>query len=387
MKFIFSITALCCLFLATTTIAADYPKVDQLPVIEELPDPFIMMDGSRVSTKADWEKRRAEIKDLIQHYQYGYMPPAPNNMSVDVLSTETVMDGKATLHTLLFKMGPEHKVTMNVTILKPAGNGHFPVIVSNEPILGNNPIKDEIVARGFVLAEYLRTDLDPDKQDSVGIAQEVYQDYNWATLAVWAWGAHRVADYLSTQRYVDMEKLAVTGHSRGGKTALLAGALDERFALVAPNGSGCGGAGCYRNTPEDAETLEKITDPMRFSYWFAADFGQFSGKEAQLPFDQHFMKALVAPRALLCTEAFDDKWANPVGTQHTTMAVQEVFEFLGAGEKNGLHYREGGHAQNEVDWRALLDFAELQFNGKKPEYDFFKFPFADEQNRFSWEKP
>lgn len=375
------------LFCGFTSFAADYHAADQLPVVEELPDPFLMSNGTRVKTKADWQKRRTEITSMILHYQYGFMPPAPDNLTVESLSTEKKFNGKAIYHHLLFKMGPDHKVTMHVSLLNPVGDGPFPVIVANVHGLGGNPIEEEIINRGFALVEYKRTDLDPDEKNTIGIAQEVYSDYNWATLSVWAWGGHRVVDYLETQDYVDQDKLIITGHSRGGKAALLCGALDDRFDLVAPNGSGCGGGGCYRNTPADAESLAQITDPNRYSYWFEDNFGQFADKENRLPFDQHFMKALVAPRALLTTEAFDDKWANPVGTQHTYVAAQEVFEFLGADKKSGIHYREGKHNQNETDWRALLDFAELQFDGKQPEYDFYKLPFPNEKKRFSWSKP
>jgi hypothetical protein len=370
-----------------SSFSANYPTVDQLPVIEELPDPFLMNDGTRVNTNEDWQKRREEIKDMILHYQYGYMPPAPDNLTVEKQSSLKTFNGKAIFQQLLFKMGPNQKVTMHVTVLRPSGDGPFPVIVCNVHDFSGNPIEEEIINRGFALAEYKRTDLDPDEKETIGIAQEVYSNYNWATLSVWAWGGSRVADYLEKQDYVDQDKLIITGHSRGGKTALLCGALDDRFDLVAPNGSGCGGGGCYRNTPDDAESLAQITDPKRFGYWFEDNFAQFAGKENRLPFDQHFMKALVAPRALLTTDAFDDKWANPVGTQHTYMAVQEVFEFLGAEKKSGLHYRPGKHDQNEIDWRALLDFAELQFDGKQPEYDYYKLPFPNEKKRFSWSKP
>lgn len=167
----------------------------------------------------------------------------------------------------------------------------------------------------------------------------------------------------------------MTGHSRGGKTALLAGALDERITLVAPNGSGCGGAACYRIQGKDSETLEIITRPDRFCYWFQPRFRTFAGKESQLPFDQHFLKALVAPRALLSTDALGDHWANPPGTQATYLAVMPVFEFLGVPQKNGIHYREGKHEHNAEDWNALLDFADLQFFGKPSQRAFNQTPF------------
>jgi hypothetical protein len=137
--------------------------------------------------------------------------------------------------------------------------------------------------------------------------------------------------------------------------------------LVIANGSGCGGAGCYRIEGEKVETLGKITEPDRFAHWFHPRLRWFDGREDQLPFDQHMLKALVAPRALICTEADEDHWANPLGTRATTLAAQEAFEFLDAGTKNGLHHRPGTHDLTPADWQAILDFAEWHFFGKEPE--------------------
>jgi acetyl esterase/lipase len=173
---------------------------------------------------------------------------------------------------------------------------------------------------------------------------------------------------------VDRQHIAVTGHSRGGKAALLAGALDERIALTAPNASGCGGAGCYRVLGEKSEDIAAITN--RFSYWFHPRLKEFVSHVDQLPFDQHSLKALVAPRAQLSTEGLDDLWANPYGTQVSFVAARKVYEFLGAAGKIGIHFREGKHAHTAEDWQALLDFADLQFFGKNTETRFDKLPFA-----------
>jgi hypothetical protein len=356
-----------------------FPLVDQLPIIEELPDPFVMRDGSHVQTKEQWAQRRDEIKELIQYYQYGQMPPPPGNVRAENIQTGSIHDGLAEERTLELVMGPADKVRFHVRMAIPKTSppgplskvergsaNSFPVIIHNTNKLGQIPIEKEILERGYLLAEYLRTDLDPDENNVVGCAQEAYPEYDWATLAVWAWGGMRTLDYALTLDLIDKEKVAITGHSRGGKTALLAGALDERFAIVAPNGSGCGGAGCYRIQGEKSETLALITDPERFCYWFHPRFREFVGKEKQLPFDQHSLKALVAPRALISTDANDDLWANPEGTKATYQAAKPVFEFLGASEKIFAHFREGKHDQNAEDWMALINFADFVYYGKKP---------------------
>ncbi len=355
--------------------ATTFPPVDQLPVIQDLPGPLVMNDGSLVKSVEDWNKRREEIKAMILYYEYGHMPPAPDNMKIEEVSSAIVFDGLAQEKRLLLSMGPDHQVTCNIRTVIPKSDHPLPVLAQNTNKLGHIPIEKEILKRGYMIAEYLRTDLDPDEKDIIGCAQKAYPDYDWATLAVWAWGGSRLVDYLYTVDCVDKGKIAMTGHSRGGKTALLAGAMDERIALVAPNGSGCGGAGCYRIEGEGSETLAVITDPNRFAYWFHPRFRTFADKETQLPFDQHFLKALVAPRALLSTEAFGDHWANPLGTQATYLAAMPVFELLGAAGKNGIHFREGKHEHNAEDWTALLDYADLQFFGKVTMRKFNQTPF------------
>ena len=370
---------------------ADMPSVDRLADIKELPDPFLMNDGTRVKTKADWGKRREEIKAMMLYYQYGHMPPPPKNITAKELSSETVYDGGAIKKHVLLSMGPERKVKINVGMVIPKGKGPFPVILKNDVAIFAVPIAEEIVKRGYIAADYVRTNLDPDRggENTIWPAQAAYPDYDWATLAVWAWGGMRVIDYLMTLDVVDKERIVFTGHSRGGKTALLAGAFDERIALVVPNGSGCGGAGCYRFEGKKSESLERITAPERFAYWFHRRFRDFAGKETKLPFDQHFLKALVAPRALISIDALGDLWANPYGTQQSHRGAQPVFEFLGAGDKLGIYFRAGGHAQNKDDWRTLVDFADKVFFGKAPASSkrFDQLPFPNAPEPFSWSVP
>jgi len=363
--------------------------VDELAEVEELPDVFMMNDGRRVATKEDWLRRREEIKAEMSYYQYGHMPPAPKKVSAKELSSETVYNGGAVKKHIVLSTGPKGEVKINVGMIIPNGEGPFAVILKNDRKIFNVPIAEEIVGRGYIVADYVRTDLDPDRRDAVGSAQAAYPEYDWGTLSVWAWGGMRVVDYLMTLDVVDKDRIAFTGQSRGGKTALLAGAFDERLTLVAPNGSGCGGAGCYRFEGEGAETIADITAPDRFCYWFVPRFREFAGKETKLPFDQHFLKALVAPRALISIDALGDLWANPYGTQQSHRGAEPVFEFLGAGEKLGIYFREGGHAQSEDDWRTLVDFADKVFFGKEPVSGkrFDQLPFPDAAKPFSWTAP
>jgi hypothetical protein len=114
---------------------------------------------------------------------------------------------------------------------------------------------------------------------------------------------------------------------------------------------------------------------------------EFVGREELLPFDQHSLKALVAPRALLSTEALGDLWANPTGTWLTHLAAREAYRFLDAEERIGIWYREGDHDHGQADWEAFLDFVDWHFQGKLPSHRFDINPFPDLPSAFSWSAP
>jgi hypothetical protein len=246
-------------------------------------------------------------------------------------------------------------------------------------------IVDAAVRRGYLVAEFDRTEIAPDNADPSKGVRPLYPQSDWSVVAAWAWGFHRTVDFLLTQPFVDKKRIAITGHSRGGKAALLAGALDERIALTAPNGSGCGGAGCFRVLGPKSEDIGAILN--RFAYWFHPRFKDFVGHVDQIPFDQHSVRALVAPRALLSTEALGDLWANPSGTQASYLAGREVFKFLGASDRTGIHFREGKHEHNAEDWQALLDFADKQFFKKNVATKFDRLAFPDAPKAFHWTAP
>jgi len=345
--------------------------------LNKFPDPLQLNDGKRVNTAEAWKARRAEIIEIVLSIEYGHMPPSPENVAVKSEAVPEMMNEGKTLHRrVLLKFGPEQSLEMAVDLYLPNNAAApFPTVVRVG--LDEKP-SAQLNERGYAYACYDQHALDPDPKegtDAIGPAQTAYLEYDWASIGVWAWGASRALDYLLTVPELNRDQFIVTGHSRGGKTALLAGALDERFAMVVPNGSGCGGAGCFRVMGPNSETLELITSPKRFKSWFQQDFGRYGNREDELPFDQHFVKALVAPRLLLSTDALGDLWANPLGTQTTYLAAQPVFDLLGALANNALHFREGGHDQTTEDYAALLDFADLHFRGNPSGRDFNTLPF------------
>ncbi|MBK8741798.1 MAG: hypothetical protein IPM02_20810 [Betaproteobacteria bacterium] len=363
--------------------AMRFPGVRQLPVIAELPDPFLGPDGKRITTKQQWRRQRMELLRRVLHYEYGDLPPAPGNVIAGTRRTRHVKATGATEHKLRLKMGPGHAVATDLILTIPPGAGPFPAIIRGDLCWGRvkTSIAAAVVQRGYILAEFNRVQIADDsvQEDGVYLA---YPGYDGGRIAAWAWGFHRVVDYLHTLDIVDRTRIAATGHSRGGKSALLAGATDERIALTAPNNSGCGGAGCYRLQALGSEDIASITS--EFPYWFHARFRQFAGKVTRLPFDQHTVKALIAPRALLGTEALGDLWANPQGSQQSHTAAREVFAYLGAAACIGIRFRAGRHEHNAEDWAALLDFADWQFFGKNV---FDRAAFPDAERGYSWRAP
>ena len=66
------------------------PDFEALPRTNLLPDAYTFLDGSPVVTDADWERRRAEIRELFIRYEFGTMPPKPAITKVEVLEDKQV---------------------------------------------------------------------------------------------------------------------------------------------------------------------------------------------------------------------------------------------------------------------------------------------------------
>jgi hypothetical protein len=235
---------------------------------------------------------------------------------------------------------------------------------------------EQIIDRGYAFATFHSCDVKPDRpRAEEGIARylpaqdEHGRAYDWATLRIWAWAASRVLDYLHTDAAVDARRCAVVGHSRMGKAALLAAAFDPRFALALVLQAGCGGSAPSRSSV--GESVRQIN--LGFPHWFNAEFKRFGAEPARLPFDQHCLAALLAPRPLLFANAQEDTWANPLGQLAVLRAAEPVYQLLAAeglaplelpalgelgGGRLGYFLRGGTHSMTAEDWAAFLRFAD-----------------------------
>jgi hypothetical protein len=238
-----------------------------------------------------------------------------------------------------------------------------------------DPITPVVIDRGYALAIFDRNGVAADDKETYrdGIINAFSGDGPlagdaWRAIAAWAWGASRVVDYLQTVPEIDKQRISVAGHSRMGKTALWAGATDERFTAVLSNNSGCGGAALARRI--FGETVGRINTV--FPHWFCENHHRYNDREAELPVDQHMLLALIAPRALYVTSADEDLWADPRGEFLSCVHADQVYQLLGvsglgtevmppldqpvARGRLGYHVRRGRHAFTEYDWSRFLDF-------------------------------
>lgn len=350
------------------------------------PDPFKMENGERVPRPGDWPVRRREIRALIEK-EYGPLPPSPGDTAATVLyQWRSEPWHGATHQTLRLEAGSQRWM---VELILPKAEGPVPVLVNGDVCwrrMDEDTIRD-ITGRGYGLTLFNRLEI---AHDSAGLPRVSGLDSanpgaTFGSVACWAWAYHRVVDWLLTRPEVRSDAIAVAGHSRGGKAVLLAGATDERIALTAPNNSGCGGAGSHLWQPDTCEALERMT--KNFPHWLAEGLAIPRGEERRLGFDQHFLKALVAPRAFLSTEALGDLWANPEGSFQTHRAARPVFEFLNAESNQAIHFREGGHDHTREDWGTLLDFADWVFHRKPLPEHFHDHPFGDLPLPLEWKKP
>lgn len=393
---------------------AQFPAFDALPAHSKLPDPLTMFDGKKITTKDEWQSvRRPELRKLFQHYMYGTIPAKPDNLSFKVERVDpNALGGKATLKEITITFGPPETPKMHLLLVVPnKRNGPAPVFVGlnfsgNHTVLDDPKIRlplgwvrdgkgvknnrateegrgrevktwsiEQTIDAGYAVATVYYGDIVSDRSDQRdGVQNHIKTgapaEHDWGAIAAWAWGLQRVLDYLATDPDIDVSRIVVFGHSRLGKTALLASAFDERVALAIPHQAGCGGTGPNRAKNPKAETVKIIT--KSFPHWFTPTFTKFGDAVDKLPFDQHCLVALIAPRPILLSNATEDQWANPDGQFEMLVAADPVYKLLGSqglasptppavgrlvSSPLGYFIRSGSHSTTPEDWRVFVEYA------------------------------
>jgi hypothetical protein len=346
------------------------------------PDVLKFADGKPVADAATWRRRREEVYSAIVPHEYGGMPPAPDAVEVFQRSRTKARSfpfGATAVYgvRVIYRGG---EVNLSLKLWVPEGDGPFPVVLDGDRCwrVFNDEVQKQTVMRGNIAASFDRTEAAADNKDlyrTTGLYR-IFPDAPYGALPVWAWSFHRIVDALLQLPFVKKDGIAITGHSRGGKTVLLAGATDERIAITNPNGSGIGGAGLNRWKAKDSERVDSFYGSGNI-FWYGQGFKDYRHKDAELPYDQHYLHALVAPRGLLVTDGYEDHGANPPGTYAALQASRKVWSLLGSPNKIGWSFREGGHAHTLDDYVALLDFIDLHVHGRDVRRNFQRELFPD----------
>lgn len=385
-----------------------------------LPDPLVCRDGTRVADAETWRtKRRPELLDLFATEMYGKVPTKTVPMNAEHgTRNDEALGGKAVMRQVRLRFGVgDEGPAVDVLLFIPKNTGkpapaflglNFggnqsvhpdPRIRITSSWVRDNPKAgvvnnrateasrgteasrwpaETIIDRGYALVTAYYGDIDPDYDDGFrngihplldGPDQERPGPDEWGSIAAWAWGLRRILDHLETDRDIDAKRVVVMGHSRLGKTALWAGANDERFAAVISNDSGEGGAALARR--RFGETTRIIN--ASFPHWFCANFKKYNDRENDLPCDQHELIALIAPRPVLICSAEDDQWADPKGEFLAALGADPVYRLLGTDglaarempplsrpvlSTIGYSIRPGAHDVTDADWSVYLDFAD-----------------------------
>ncbi len=400
---------------------ADWPiNQDEAKVpVYQLPELMKASDGSVVKTAENWRwKRRPELLRVFEEGMYGKAPVRPALVYEVLEDSVLALDGKARRKQVrVYFGGKKEGPAMDVLLYVPAAAaGPVPFFwglnfqgnhtVSHDPGIRMPQVPAEapgspraraqkdfargdqtdrwqvewVLSQGYGTATAWYEDIDPDYDDGFkngvhGLFPDLEAKRDgstWGSLAAWAWGLRAGMDYLKMEPWCDARMVALHGHSRLGKAALWAGALDERFDVVISNNSGCGGAALSKRA--FGETVGRIN--TSFPHWFSGSFKQWNGKEAEMPFDQHQLLALVAPRGLLVGSAEDDAWADPEGELLATKHASPVFELLGSeglpasfkrenlapAPGNPAYFqRPGKHDVTDLDWNRWTTFVKKRW--------------------------
>jgi hypothetical protein len=382
----------------------------------DLPDILTLSNGKKVTDIKSWEKlRRPEIVKLMEENQFGRALGNPEDMSFMIFEKGTpVFKGEAVRKQIIMLFGEGVKV--DLLIYLPANRTKPSPLLLNIGFFANcQTVNDpgvkeatiwnregqrvpaghdspfpktdvmQFIERGYGFATVFYGDFEPDFKGGIkhgirslylkpGQAEPAHDE--WGAIAAWAWGLSRAMDYFELDYQIDAGRIAITGVSRLGKTALWTAARDQRFALAIPSCSGQGGAAISRRNY--GETIKLITLPQRYGYQFCANYAKWGDHPESAPMDAHMLIALMAPRPVLLQTGDTDKWSDPMGEFKAAVAAEPVYELFnkkgldtaripesGKAILNDIGYymHKGGHgmysSDGVSDWNVYLDFMDM----------------------------
>ena len=332
---------------------------------------------------------KAEIMEILECEEYGRIPPPPISVRGEVIKRESFCAGKAWLETVTITCETENgPFSFPVLLTVPSAEGKhacFIHIAFRDNIPDRYMPSEELIDNGFAAFTMCYKDITNDTPDfSDGLAEVIFPSGRTSAedcgkIMLWAWAAMRVMDYAETRADIDYGYISVCGHSRLGKTALLAGALDERFFCAFSNNSGTCGAALSRSKSPDSEHISDIV--RSFSYWFCDNFKKYADNEEIMPFDQHFLLAANFPHRVYAASAAGDFWADPQNEFRACLAADKYFRFHGIegitadkteanpgdnfdGGYIGYHMRNGTHYFSREDWQKFMKYVCRHRNGE-----------------------
>jgi hypothetical protein len=330
-------------------------------------------------------KDKNELLDILLHEEFGYFPNVDISAEVSLAKIESNVScaGKAVFERLTVKCRSEKgEYSFPVSFIYPKNKKGSPTFIHinfSADVPSKGQPTEEIIDNGFAILSFCYKDVSTDDGDFTnGLASLIYDngernDTDCGKIGIWAWAAMRLMDYALTREEIDSARVSVVGHSRLGKTALLAGALDSRFCCAFSNDSGCSGASLARENK--GETVEAIC--RVFPFWFCKNYYKYSNNEESMPFDQHFLIAANYPHRVYVASAEEDAWACPQNEYLSCVAASKFYEaegicgFVSDDELPvirkryndgyiGYHIRTGTHYLSREDWQRYFEYLNFE---------------------------
>lgn len=312
-----------------TSTCPTLPSNPTLLTIQKLPDPFLPISGPRITTKSGWKCRQEEISALFQRYELGTLPPKPSSVtasfSSNTLTINCAEGGKS--------------ITFTASITYPSsGRAPYPAIIA----VGGMSIPQPA---GVAVINFNNGDIAAQQNTGSRGQGKFYNLYgsthSASAMMAWAWGVSRIVDALEITpgANINPSRLGVTGCSRNGKGAIVAGAFEGRIALTIPQESGSGGSACWRLSDamkSQGKNVQTASQIITENVWFSKSFEPFVNSVAGLPFDHHMLAGLVAPRGLFIIENTSQEWLGNESCFGCMKTAHKIWEALGVPDAMGV---------------------------------------------------